>query len=206
MTTSRVQWPARLLQVLHSHLEHVENPFTPSMPPPLEERWSVFSFFQQYSSTIKSELMRSGKIMDEQLIDCSIFFLLELLEVSCADSFLFPKERRSLNVLAAQKEREIRARAGGGDAQKAKKRRFEAQIETARTECLYKFSRILSLEYLLRIVASLPPLLDHYDFLGGSTVPAYSKEPLWIVINHTLQILDKDPFFFTPLDTYAFLK
>lgn len=203
---SRIEWPQRLLQVLYDHLVHVEHPLAPCMPPPLEQRWNIFSFFQQYAYPIKSELLKSGKFTDGQLVDCCIYFLLELIDVSCGDSFLSSKERRPLTALATQKEREIRTLTGNGDAQKPKKRRFEAQTESVRTPCLYKFSRILPLEYFLRIVASLPSVLEHYDSLGGSAVPAYSKEPLWIFINHTLQILDKDPDFFTPLHTYVNIK
>lgn len=201
-----VEWPSRLLLILLQHLERAEDQVSPSMPPLVEQRINVFSFFIQYTWSLKSELLESGKIVDEEIVDCCIHFLLELLEQSCADSFLFSKERRLLTLAAAQKEREVKALYGGSDPQKTKKRRFEGQKESVPCGCVYKFARVLPIEYLLRIVASLSPLLDHYNNLGGCAVPAYSTEPLWTFVNHMLQVLDKNPNLFVPLCKYVPMK
>lgn len=206
MAHASVEWPSRLLLILLQHLERAEDQVSPSMPPLVEQKINVFSFFTLYTWSLKSELLQSGKIVDEEIVDCCIHFLLELLEQSCADSFLFSKERRHLALRATQKEREIRALHGGPDPQKSKKRRFEGQTEIVLSGCVYKFARILPLEYLLRIVASLSPLLDHYNNLGGSTLSAYSTEPLWTFVNHMLQVLDRNPNLFVPLYKYVPVK
>lgn len=203
-----IRWPPKLLQIAVDHIHCVENPLGPSIPPLLPSV-SIFSFFEQYTSLIARDLSRMGKVEDEKMIDCCVQFVLELLEQSCAHGFLKTKERRAVTTAAKQLEKQLTSYTSKSmptSAPLKKKRREETGSSFGGEAVNLKFSRVLPLEYLLRLIVSLPSILEQYDRLSGSALPEYSKNPFWFFINHTLQLMDAHPEYFTAMQFYIPLQ
>lgn len=198
MESHSIVWPPSLLQRVEDHLRAVEDAVAPTLPPVFATQTSVYSFFTQYHSLLSSELEELE--VQKETTECCILFVIGILEHSCRLSFLFPRERRMVTTAAQQKERRLLGPPKGGNV---KKRRVEPVDSTLGYG---KFSRVLTLEYLLRLFVSLPQVVGHYEKLGGTMLPSFSREPLWKFVNKTLEVLQEHPELFCPLDTYIPLR
>eukprot|EP00796_Vickermania_ingenoplastis_P012988 gene12988-8836_t len=196
MDRTPIHWPPKLLQTTIDHLQRVEDPESPSMPP-LLKRMDVLTFFQLHAPLLRTELSRRGESADPQWIQCCTSFVIDLLEQACAQNFLVPRERRCICAAASNRERQMLTAAGA-----PKRRRHEGHNASGTA----KFAPVLPLEYLLRLIVAMPQVLEHYDRLGGAALPSYCKGALWSFMNSTLALLDSHPEFFSPLQMYAPLR
>lgn len=193
-----IQWPPNLLHMVRRHLDHVEDATAPSIPPMPSSAMSIFTFFESYREQLQHQMCRDG--FDPHATDCCIAFIIGVLEQSCSLSFLLPRERRIVATTVRQVEKRWTSKSRE-EAPELKRRKWE---ERAVDEPRY--ARVLTLEYLLRLYVSLPMILQHYDKLGSSAMPAYSTYPLWHFINLTLSLLNQYTKLFSPIATYVALR
>lgn len=199
-----VDWPPKLLEIVQRHLHAVEDEQFPSLPPVYSATDTVYNFFVLHRPRIAAVMESSG--IERGVTDCCVNFVVSVLEQACGLSFLLPRERRMVTNAAIQRERRMRGGGGGGrggGAHAFKKRRID---EPDHGIVHAKFAHVLTLEYLLRLFISLPLILEHYDKLGGSVLPAFSKRPLWAFVNATLRVLDENQQLFSPLNSYVPLR
>ncbi|RNF08045.1 uncharacterized protein Tco025E_07254 [Trypanosoma conorhini] len=174
-----IDWPPRLLLVLRRHLEQLEHPEFPRTPPltTAAAQQTVLSFLLD-----AHECAKQLSKLSEPFVDCCQNLVLDTIEQCCASSFLSSRERRVINLLAVQREKRSEGRLG-------QKRRHSEKAAAAPATSSHKCAAVLPLEYLLRFFLALPSILAHYDKLGGATMPASYKQPLWDYVNAILSIM-----------------
>lgn len=205
MSSSEIVWPERLLTIVREHLESVENPDAPAIPPLLQTGLvTIGQFFDDNEAELERRLVAAGLTLDT--IEFCAGFAIEVLEHACQLSFLTPRERRTVGAAVRQLEKRtgLVSKPRGGRAASKRNRGENGNGDPADGGA--KYCRVLGLEYLLRFFISMPLILDHYDKLGGSAIPAFSKQPLWLFASETLRLLNTMPSSFSPISKYVLLK
>lgn len=183
MTSHSIAWPPRLLQVVKTHLQCVEHEQYPSVPPLYSATHNIYDFFCVQHAALVSDMQSHG--VEPAVTEGCIRMVIGLIEQSCALSFLQLRERRVVSTASIQKEKRMigSTKSSGGH----KRRRMEDVDDVFGGA---RFSRVLTLEYLLRMFVALPFIIRHYDKLGHSTTPEYAQAPLWTFVNVTLHTLE----------------
>ncbi|KAG5479932.1 hypothetical protein LSCM1_06350 [Leishmania martiniquensis] len=193
-----VEWPPSLLRTVKRHLDYVEDAVRPSIPPMPSSAPTIYDFFEAHHDAIAGQMLRSG--FDAAMTECCRAFLLGVLEQSCSLSFLLSRERRIIAMTVRQVEKRLLSKARSNMIDSKRRRLDERSTSEPR------YARVLTLEYLLRLYVSLPMILEHYDKLGSACMPSYATAPLWCFINITMQILNADSRFFSPITEYVPLR
>ncbi|CCW67243.1 unnamed protein product [Phytomonas sp. Hart1] len=205
-SSSPIIWPPRLLLTLQKHIETVENAENPAIPPMDNNLKTICIFFDNCHSALADRLAQKG--FDYDLTDYCIHFLCEILEEACMQTFLLPRERRIITSMLRHKVRKtaVAPRSKVTTEQTSRKvPKMEVDAVETRGEGRL-FTSLLSLEYLLRLFFTLPPVLEHYDKLGASVMPPYAKRPIWEFVNECLNLLNNIPDAFSPISSYIPLK
>lgn len=222
-------WPKKLKQALLHHLKYVQEenkmPSLQSQPP--------FSVHDVLNRAVEQSLKPTSKIPPTKLA-AIITFILDLFEQSCVNSLLNENERRTFHQLIpmtglmAANAQTTKGASKNQTAAGRKRLRAEELSAVPVEERLY-YCTMLPVEYLLRLLASLPLLVSHYHILcGASSVnkPSYKnttssnnepedQEPsnpstdhcdLWEVASKILShISDNSALYITPDTRYASL-
>ncbi|CCW59783.1 unnamed protein product [Phytomonas sp. EM1] len=203
---SPIIWPPRLLLALKQHIEAVESAESPSIPPMDNDHKTIRTFFDNCHHTLAERLAQKG--FDYDLTDYCIHFVCEILGEACMHTFLLPRERRVITSMLRHKIRKtvIAPRSKATAEQNARKApKIEEEVDETRGEGS-SFASLLTLEYLLRLFFTLPPVLEHYDKLGASSMPQYAKRPVWEFVNECLNLLNSIPDALYPISSYVPLK
>ncbi|ORC89085.1 uncharacterized protein TM35_000142960 [Trypanosoma theileri] len=196
--TEGIEWPPQLLLVLRRHLEQVEHPEHPRTPPLATgaAQRSVLTFLADAREQVRQRCNTS-----ESVLECCQSLVLDTIEECCASSFLSARERRVINLAAAQRERRSDGRPGPKRRRSDTEEAAAAKAATATPACSHKCAAVLPVEYLLRFFIALPSILVHYDKLGGCAMPAAYKQPLWDYVNAVLDIMKEITF----VDTMSYV-
>lgn len=133
-------------------------------------------------------------------------FLLDLFEQCCLCNLLTVEERRTFQFIVLGKQ------AGAAGRQQKKRRVEDVSLTPLRQRLTY--SPVLTVEYLLRLLAALPILVHHYRVLCAGPVAAKGGgggggggtdgcEELWYFAGAILRYLEQHPTTLTPLSKYA---
>lgn len=213
----KLAWPRKLKQALLDHLKHVQSDLTmPSlqMQPPFN--------VQDVLNNAAKEVAK--KDVPSERVQVIVAFLLDLFEQSCVSSLLNENERRTFHELIPQPGNVATTTPvvrRGAVAVSKKRQRIEEPSLVSVEDRLY-YSTNLPVEYLLRLLASLPLLISHYHILCGSTRlnrpsykvedegdqdksnPSTDHEDLWIVARAILaHVNERSSEYLTPDSRYA---
>jgi hypothetical protein len=108
-------------------------------------------------------------------------FLMDLFEQCCSCSFLTPKERRQV-VLVSQHMGRKPSHAAKAAVPASKKRRTEEHVPSKH------YASMLSAEYLVRFLAALPLVLDHFQRMAENT-KGFAAETVWSRVQCLLEAL-----------------
>lgn len=208
MSSPAIDWPPRLLDTVKQHLEAVDNAVCPMIPPLFTPgTMTIYDFFSTQQETLAARL--AGRGVSADTVEFCVGFTIEVLEHACQLSFFTPKERRTIGLAVRQMNKRAapaKSRAAGRGGVADGKRRRSGGPEADSSHEGAQYCRVLTLEYLLRFFIALPLIVEHYDRLGGSEIPGFSKRPLWEFAGETLRLLDSMRGQFSPLMSYIPVK
>ena len=174
---SSARWPADMKAVLLCHMQQVH---IASKMPPL---FAVGQTVQDAISHATPFLQRQYSSPDDRAkSETVIAFIMDLFEQCCACSFLTPKERRQVVLTSQRAGRKLPSKT----AHASKKRRID--------EVPPKFASMLSAEYLVRFLASLPLVLEHFQRMAENT-KGFAAETLWCRVQTLLEALASFKYF-----------
>jgi hypothetical protein len=165
-------WPKKLKQALLHHLKHVQEenkmPSLQSQPP--------FSVHDVLKRAVEQGVKPANTTIPPAKLDATVTFILDLFEQSCVNSLLNEHERRTFHQLvpmtgimaASNLPTSSKGSSKNHTAAGRKRLRAEELSSVPVEERLY-YCTMLPVEYLLRLLASLPLLVSHYHILCGAS-------------------------------------
>eukprot|EP00758_Cryptobia_borreli_P007941 Tbor_TRINITY_DN5344_c0_g1::TRINITY_DN5344_c0_g1_i1::g.4165::m.4165 len=209
---NKIKWPSSLKLVLSFNFSQVQDeskmPLIEDNPP-----HTVYSILKSFHSTINLYKTPAEQLKVAFIID----FILDLFERCCAGcSLLTAGEKRTLHAILGRRL----TNAGAATKPGGKRKRPVPLIEIDVNNSLHhrlQYSTVLSVEYLLRILATLPDLVHHYHILcGGVSFMEANKRNsstskgdfedsfLWSVVNDLIIYIDEnEKKYITPPSRYT---
>jgi hypothetical protein len=181
-----VKWPEAMRSVLLCHMQQVH--VGSKMPPLFAQGQTVLDAMTASMAIVH----RQFPSPDERAkTECVEEFILDLFEQCCVCSFLTPKERRQVLLVSQRVGR--KPLPPKSIVPSSKKRRTEDHVNPKH------YSTMLSAEYLVRFLACLPLVLDHFQRMAGNT-KGFAAEALWSRVQCLLEALAAFKYF--PMELY----